>query len=81
MNKMPTKVISLGALDAAIVLREDGSLEASLPEVETKVVPENIVTGAAVMFALQNDRMCELIHEHFFIECSMLELKSVNDNK
>lgn len=72
--------ISLGPLDAAIVLRENGTIEATIPEVETDYIPENIVTGAAVMYSLQNERMCDLIHEHFMLECAMHDPSPLNDN-
>ncbi len=67
-------------MDAAIVLRADGSLEASIPELGMDVeVPQNIFTGAAVMFALQNPQLCDLIHDYFMEECSQLVLEPAND--
>lgn len=74
------KSLELGPKDAAIVLRSDGSLEASIPELDgDELVPENIFTGAAVMFALQNPQLCDLIHDYFMEECSQLVLKPAND--
>jgi hypothetical protein len=41
------KSLHLGPLDAAIILREDGTLEASIPDLDETDVPDNIITGAA----------------------------------
>ena len=49
--------IELDDLDAAIILKVDGTLKASLPEVKTETVPENIITAAALVYAL-NDLSC-----------------------
>lgn len=79
MTQPPRKALELGPLDAAIILREDGSMEASMPEIATDTVPDNVVTGAAVMFALQNPELCDLIHDNFVNECAQLNLHNVND--
>lgn len=73
------KSLHLGPCDAAIILREDGTLEASLPDLEVSGVHDNIITGAAVMLALQNERMCGLIYENFLNECAFEDLNPIND--
>ena len=59
------KVIKLNKMDAAIVLTEDGTVEASLPEIDTEIVPENVLVGAAVVFALSNPELCKMMRDHF----------------
>jgi hypothetical protein len=73
------KSLHLGPLDAAIILREDGTLEASIPDLDETDVPDNIITGAAVMLALQNERMCGLIYENFLNECALEDIVPIND--
>jgi hypothetical protein len=73
------KSLHLGPYDAAIILREDGTLEASMPDLDSSDVPDNIITGAAVMLALQNERMCGLIYENFLNECAFDDLVPIND--
>ncbi len=63
------KVIKLNKLDAAIVITESGNIEASLPEIDTEIVPENVLIGAAVVFALGNPELCKLIRDHFLQNC------------
>jgi hypothetical protein len=60
-------------------LREDGTLEASIPDLDETDVPDNIITGAAVMLALQNERMCGLIYENFLNECALEDIVPIND--
>jgi hypothetical protein len=79
MTASSHKTLTLGPLDAAIILREDGTMEASMPEISTDSVPNNVVTGAALMFALKNPKLCELIHNNFVNECAQLDLHNVND--
>lgn len=73
------KSLHLGPYDAAIILREDGTLEASIPPLDQSDVPDNIITGAAVMLALQNERMCGLIYENFLNECAFEDVVPIND--
>lgn len=79
MNITNPKALHLGPLDAAIVLREDGTMEACVPEMNTPDVSDNILIGAAVMMALQNERMCTLIYENFLNECALEENQPIND--
>ncbi len=78
INQFP-KSLHLGPYDAAIILREDGTLEASIPDLDESDVPDNIITGAAVMLALQNERMCGLIYDNFLNECAFDEVVPIND--
>lgn len=61
--------LSLSPWDAAIILKEDGSFETSLPQIHGDYIPENVLLGAALAYALQNENMCALIREHFEQEC------------
>ena len=67
-------MLCLEPTDAVIVLRKDGSCEVSLPEVTGDWVPENIVMGAAVVYALQDEELYTLIHDHFQKKCSKINL-------
>lgn len=75
------KIVKLNKLDAAIILKEDGSIEASLPEVTTDTVPTHILTGAALMYALSCPDMCQLIRDKFLLECCPVDsFKPSNDS-
>jgi hypothetical protein len=80
MTTSSRKVLNLGPLDAAIILREDGTMEASMPELSTDTVPDNVVTGAALMFALKNPKLYDLIHDNFVNECAQLDFHKANDD-
>lgn len=62
-------VLNLSENDAAIILREDGTLEASMPEIHSENVPENVLTGAAILYALNNAEICQLIFKNFAEQC------------
>ncbi len=62
--------LRLDSTDAVIVLRMDGTCEVSLPEIVGDRVPENIVMGAAVVYALQDEELYMLIHDHFKQRCT-----------
>ena len=79
MTIINPKALHLGPLDAAIVLREDGTLEASMPDVNIPDVPDNILIGTAIIMALQSERMCSLIYEHFLNECALEDSNPIND--
>lgn len=79
MKNLSPKSLHLGPLDAAIILREDGTLEAAIPELNVPNLPDNILTGAAVMMALQSERMCTLIYENFLNECALENSPPIND--
>lgn len=74
--------LRIGPNDTVIILREDGSCEASFPEMEDgATVPSHIITGAAIMYALEDEELSELIHENFAIQCEeMAYTDAVNDN-
>lgn len=63
-------VLNLAEMDAAIIIKEDGTLEASLPEITTETVPENVFTGAALVYALSNPEICQIIYKNFARECA-----------
>ena len=56
--------------DAAIIIKEDGTLEVSLPEVTTETVPENVFTGAALLYALSNPELSQMIYTKFAEVCA-----------
>ena len=62
--------LKLAHMDVAIIIREDGTLEASLPEIHTAQVPENVFTSAALVYALNDPKMCQLIYQNFAQECA-----------
>lgn len=72
MNNQPRmgSHLYLKEMDAAIVLKSDGTLEASLPEITTDHVPDHILTGAALIFALQDPHMRQMIYENFAKACA-----------
>lgn len=72
--------IKLNDLDAAIILKEDGTLEASLPEIETEHVPENVLTGAALIYALSNEVLCEQIRDNFLKQSQETDLKTASND-
>lgn len=79
MTSEISKSIHLGPLDAAIVLRLDGTMEAAMPELDLHELPDNILTGAAVMMALQNERISDLIYDNFMTECALESVVPIND--
>ena len=62
--------LKLEQMDVAIIIREDGTLEASLPDIATDQVPENVFTSAALVYALNDPKMCQLIYQNFAQECA-----------
>ena len=64
--------LKLQQMDVAIIIREDGTLEASLPEIgaDQEQVPENVFTSAALVYALNDPQMCQLIYQNFAQECA-----------
>jgi hypothetical protein len=62
---MPSTTLTLAPWDAAIVLKQDGSFEASLPHIHGDYIPENVILGAALAYALRNEDLCALIRENF----------------
>ncbi len=65
---LPT-TLKLTRWDAAIVLKQDGSFETSLPQIQGDYIPENVILGAALAYALRNEDLCDLIRENFEREC------------
>lgn len=67
---MLSTTLTLAPWDAAIVLKQDGSFETSLPQVHGDYIPENVMLGAALAYALRNEDLCTLIRENFERECA-----------
>ena len=66
---MKPTTITLDPWDAAIILKRDGSYETSFPNVTESQLPENVIIGAALAFALQNQQLCDAIRENFEKQC------------
>lgn len=62
--------LNLSPWDAAIILKQDGTFETSLPNINGDYIPDNVVLGAALAFALRNEDLCNLIRENFERECA-----------
>ncbi|MBN9564494.1 MAG: hypothetical protein J0G29_00095 [Alphaproteobacteria bacterium] len=67
-------MLTLESTDAAIILKNDGTCEVSLPETHQEPLPENIILGAALAYALQDEILCGLIHDHFHKKCASIPL-------
>ena len=67
---MSPTTLTLAPWDAAIVLKQDGTFEASLPHIQGDYIPDNVMLGAALAYALRNDDLCTLIRENFDRECA-----------
>ena len=77
MNKKTDGNFELGPLDAAIILREDGTLEACMPDLTQDELPDNVMLGTALIVALQDPEVLEMLQKklapallHFFIKSS-----------
>jgi len=68
-NMIRQATIKLDDNDAAIVLKADGTMKASLPDIVEETVPENVFMGAALIYALNNEEMCQKIYDNFIKEC------------
>jgi hypothetical protein len=68
---MPPTTLTLAPWDAAIVLKQDGTFETSLPHIQGDYIPDNVMLGAALAYALRNEDLCILIRENFDRECSV----------
>ena len=64
--------ISLQPMDAALILREDGTVETSIPTLAPEVVPDHVITSAAIVYALQDEELVRLIRENFQKVCKSL---------
>lgn len=67
---MTSTTLKLAPWDAAIVLKQDGSFETSLPQIHGDYIPENVILGAALAYALRNENLCTLIRENFERQCA-----------
>lgn len=67
MSEAPegTKIICIGDKDAALVLREDGTMDLVISEITTEYVPDHIFMTAALAHALSVPELCDQIQETF----------------
>ncbi|MFN7710707.1 MAG: hypothetical protein ACK5O7_07100 [Holosporales bacterium] len=68
-----TNEIKISENDAVVILRADGTVEASLPEMAGGQVAENMIMGAALVNALADEGLYELIRDRFFAEVESQE--------
>ncbi len=82
MGTPPQDDFYIGPNDTVIVLRENGTYEASFPEVDySEPALPHIITGAALMYALEDQHLNELIHEKFALHCEEFAyMDAINDN-
>ena len=78
---MPPTTLTLAPWDVAIVLKQDGTFEASLPTVQGDSIPENVILGAALAYALRDDALCALIRENFDKVCAAQKHLNLSDPK
>ena len=65
--------VKVGAIDALIILRADGSYETSIPEIAGDDVPEHLITTAALVYALQDSETMDIIYDNFHKQCKNLK--------
>ncbi len=83
MSEQAQSKFELGPCDSAIILREDGTLEACMPELGQSDLPENVILTAALIMALQDQEILELLHRKFAESClenDMEMVTGVNDD-
>lgn len=66
---MQRKKINIGPNDVVIILRDDGTFEAALPDAVTDPLPDHLITSAALVYALRNPEMIAILHKNFALEC------------
>ncbi len=79
MNIEKDRKIALEALDAAITFRTDGDIELLLGEEDMPIIPDNIRWALAVMYALKDEELSQLIERHFEKECMRIKVESRMD--
>ncbi len=70
----------LGPMDAAIILREDGTLEACMPDLSQDELPDNVMLGTALIVALQDPEMLEILQKKLAESCLENQMIGVNDD-
>lgn len=70
----------LGPLDAAIILRNDGTLEACMPDLSQPDLPENVILGTALIVALQDPEVLEILQKKLAESCADSQLIGANDD-
>lgn len=60
-----TKILCVGEQDAAIILREDETMDLTIPEITTEYVPDHVLMTAALAHALSVPELCHQIREAF----------------
>tara|TARA_A100000171_G_scaffold49792_1_gene59642 strand:- start:1562 stop:1819 length:258 start_codon:yes stop_codon:yes gene_type:complete len=60
-----TKIICIGEQDAALILKEDDTVDLIIPEITTEYVPDHILMMAAMAHALSVPALCDQIRDAF----------------
>ena len=55
--------------DLVITISSDGTVQASFPHVEEKQVPDHVRLGAALMYAVKNVELRNIIEDAFYSAC------------
>lgn len=58
----------MGAQDCVIILRDDGTVEAMMPPATEAHVPDHLMMSAAILYALRNPEMVNMLHKNFALE-------------
>lgn len=80
MTEQTKGKFELGPLDAAIILREDGTLEACMPDLGQDELPDNVMLGTALIVALQDPEMLEILQKKLAESCLENQMIGVNDD-
>lgn len=61
--------VTVGPNDVVIIIRDDGTFEAVMPEAVQDPLPDHLITSAALIYALRNPEMISILHKNFALEC------------
>jgi|GEM_PF-2003112 len=73
---MERTVIKLEELDSAIIFRNNDDIELLLDDEDGPINHKNINLTLAVMYALKNDELRELIEQYFEKKCLQIKFQS-----
>ncbi len=80
MTKKNQSDFKLGPNDAAIILREDGTLEACMPDLSQDELPDNVMLGTALIVGLQDPEVLEILQKKLAESCHDNQMVSANDD-
>ena len=70
-------VLTIDPDDVAIILKSNGDCDVHVPTEIHREIPDHVITSAAVIHALQDHQMCDLIHAYFEASCKKQSLYAV----